>query len=172
MIVGPANCGKTFLLDPLNELFSMFTNPASTSYAWLGAENAEMIFLNDFQYSVDILSWKNMLLLLEGQTIHFAAPKSSYAKNILFKRDTPIFATSKEPIRYPGWYNTTDERENEMIDIRWKFFRFYSQIAERDLKVVPRCKRCFSELLLLGMDISSIEPLIHAAFSILVKFCC
>ena len=153
MIVGPANCGKTFLLDPLNELFSTFTNPATTSYAWLGAENADIIFLNDFRYSADILSWKDMLLLLEGQAIHFAAPKSTYAKDILFNRDTPIFATSKEPIRYPGRYNTTDERENEMMDIRWKFFRFYSQIAERDVKVIPICKRCFSELVLLGMDV-------------------
>ncbi|CAB4040019.1 Hypothetical predicted protein, partial [Paramuricea clavata] len=29
MIVGPVNCGKTFLLNPLNQLFQTFTNPAT-----------------------------------------------------------------------------------------------------------------------------------------------
>ena len=42
MIVGPADCGKTFILNPLNELFQTFTNPATTSYAWVGSENAEV----------------------------------------------------------------------------------------------------------------------------------
>ena len=56
LITGPANCGKTFLLDPLNVVFDTFTNPANTSYAWIGAENAEIIFLNDFRYSNEILA--------------------------------------------------------------------------------------------------------------------
>ena len=51
MIVGPANCGKTFLLDPLNIIYDTFTNPANSSYAWLGAETKEVIFLNDFRYT-------------------------------------------------------------------------------------------------------------------------
>ena len=33
MIVGVANCGKTFLLDPLNVIYETFSNPASTSFA-------------------------------------------------------------------------------------------------------------------------------------------
>ena len=152
MIVGPANCGKTFMLDPLNDMFRVFTNPASTSYAWLGAENVDVIFLNDFRYSQEILAWQDMLLLLEGQTIHFAAPKSTYAKDIMFDRDTPIFATGKEQIRYPGRYNSTDERENEMMDCRWRYFNFHWQIEERDVRVIPKCKRCFAELLMLGSD--------------------
>ena len=46
MIVGVANCGKTFLLNPLNEIFNTFSNPASTSFAWVGAEKAECTLLN------------------------------------------------------------------------------------------------------------------------------
>ncbi|KAK2561757.1 52 kDa repressor of the inhibitor of the protein kinase [Acropora cervicornis] len=41
MLTGPANCGKTFLLNPLNSIFQTFTNPATTSFAWIGAEEAE-----------------------------------------------------------------------------------------------------------------------------------
>ena len=36
MILGAANCGKTFLLNPLNAIYNCFTNPATTSFAWVG----------------------------------------------------------------------------------------------------------------------------------------
>ncbi len=114
---------------------------------------ADVIFLNDFRYSVEILAWKDMLLLLEGQTIHFAAPKLMYLKDILFDRDTPIFATGKDPIRFISRYNATDNIENEMMDARWKYFFFNCQIAEKDAKTVPKCKRCFAELIMLGADV-------------------
>ena len=47
---GPANCGKTFLLNLLNTAFKTFTNLATTTFAWLGAETAEVIFINDFRW--------------------------------------------------------------------------------------------------------------------------
>ena len=34
MIVGESNCGKTFLLEPLNEVFKTFNIPASSMF-WL-----------------------------------------------------------------------------------------------------------------------------------------
>ena len=38
MLTGPANCGKTSLLNPLNSILQTFTNPATTSFSWMGAE--------------------------------------------------------------------------------------------------------------------------------------
>ena len=49
MLTGPENCGKTFLLNLLNKVFNTFTNPASTSFAWVGAEKAEVVFLNQIR---------------------------------------------------------------------------------------------------------------------------
>ena len=63
MLTGPANCGKTFLLKPLNKVYHAFANPASTSFACVGAENAEIIFLNDFRWSPQIIAWHDLLLL-------------------------------------------------------------------------------------------------------------
>ena len=37
MIVGPANCGKTFILQPLCVMYKCFVNPASTTFASVGA---------------------------------------------------------------------------------------------------------------------------------------
>ena len=39
MIVGPANCGKSFLLNPLIAVYHTFCNPASGSFTWIGVEN-------------------------------------------------------------------------------------------------------------------------------------
>ena len=77
MLTGPANCGKTFLINPL-------TNPASTSFAWVGAEKAEVVFLNDFRWSPQIIAWHDLLLMLEGQLVHLPAPKCHFANDIVF----------------------------------------------------------------------------------------
>ena len=100
MLTGPANCGKTFLLNPLNNIFQTFTNPASTSFAWVGAEKAEIIFLNDFRWSKQIIPWHDLLLMLEGQVVHLPAPKSHFAHDAVFNKDTPIFCTTKHPLVY------------------------------------------------------------------------
>ena len=49
MIVGPANTAKTFLLNPLLSMFHAFANPATGTYAWIGAHDAEIIVLNEFR---------------------------------------------------------------------------------------------------------------------------
>ena len=51
MTVGPANCGKTFILNPSCSIYNTFSNPACSPFAWVGAEQAECIFLNDFRGS-------------------------------------------------------------------------------------------------------------------------
>jgi hypothetical protein len=54
LITGPANCGKSFLINPLSQIYRCFVNPATTSYAWLGAEDAEVILLNDFRWTPQV----------------------------------------------------------------------------------------------------------------------
>ena len=66
LITGPPNCAKTFLLRPLCEVFRTFSNPAVNKYCWVGAEESEVIFLNDFRWSREMITWQALLLLLEG----------------------------------------------------------------------------------------------------------
>ena len=152
LIIGPANCGKTFILEPLSKIFSTFSNPATTSYAWIGVEHAEIILMNDFRWSNELIVWKDLLLLFEGQTVHFPAPKSQYLKDICLENDTPVFATSKGEIEYIGKYNSRDERETEMMQARWRIFHFTNQIPKEEQKEIVPCTRCFSELVLLGIE--------------------
>ena len=147
MIVGAANCGKTFLLNPLNVIYNTFSNPACTSFAWVGAEKAEVLFLNDFRWSSSVIQWHYFLLLLEDQLVHLPAPKSHYAKDIVFNGDTPIFATGKNPIVFVK-NGLLDEKETEMMNVRWKIFHFHAQIAREKQKELPACGKCFATLIL------------------------
>lgn len=147
MLTGPANCGKTFLLNPLNKIFKSFTNPASTSFAWVGAENAEVVFLNDFRWSPQIIAWHDLLLMLEGQLVHLPAPKSHFAHDIVFDKDTPIFSTSKHQLIFVKG-GIVDERETEMMAVRWKIFNFNRQISQEEQRELAPCAACFARLIL------------------------
>ena len=73
-IYGPANCGKTFILSPLKQIYHVFCNPATGSFAWLGVEEAEIILLNDFRWSASVIAWGDLLQALEGDIVHLPAP--------------------------------------------------------------------------------------------------
>lgn len=129
ILVSPANCGKTFLLNPLNKIFRTFTNPASGSFAWIGAENAECIFLNDFRWSEKLIPWHDLLLMLQGQVVHLPAPKTHFARDISFTGDTLIFATSKHQLIYVK-HGAVDVCETEMMSVRWRMFSLNCQIPQ------------------------------------------
>ena len=149
-IAGPADCAKTFILAPLVKIFNTFSNPSDNKYSWLGVEDAEAIFLNDFRWSPESIAWKELLLLLEGQTVHLPTPKNMYARDICISRDTPIFAIGKAEIKYIGKFNTTDDIENEMMSVRWKLFKFQHRIPKSEQKKVPCCPKCFAKLVLMA----------------------
>ena len=64
LLTGPANCGKTFLLKPLTVIYRSFSNPATNTFAWVGVDKAEVMFLNDFRWSREMIPWHDLLLLL------------------------------------------------------------------------------------------------------------
>ena len=146
MICGPANSAKTFILNPLTSVYNTFCNPACSSFAWVGAEDAECIFLNDFRWSQTIIQWHDFLLMLEGQMVHLPAPKTHYAKDIVFDKDTPIFCTGKQPIIYIK-SGVIDQRETDMMSVRWKIFHFNVRIDEQNQKEIPKCAKCFARFI-------------------------
>ena len=147
LIKGPANTGKTFLLNPLNVVYRSFSNPATSTFAWVGAEKAEVIFLIDFRWNPQIIQWHDLLLMLEGQPVHLPAPKSYISKDLEFTRHTPIFCTTKHDLVYVKG-GAIDERETEMMAVRWHSFQFQRQIREAEQLSIPSCARCFAEFIL------------------------
>ena len=106
--------------------------------------------MNDFRWDKDLIAWKDLLLLLEGEPTRLPAPKNFRLKDILIDSDVPIFATSGEKVEFRGPYNTLSKMENTMMDNRWKYIQFRYVIPEEQQKAIEPCGQCFSRLDLLG----------------------
>ena len=61
MITFPSNCGKNLMLKPLEIICNAFINPANDKHAWVGADNEEMIILEGFRWSSELICWKDVL---------------------------------------------------------------------------------------------------------------
>ena len=151
LITGPRDCGKTFLLNPLNKIFNTFANPSSASYAFVGIHDKEVAFLNDLRWNPTMLPWQDFLNLLEGQSVHLPTPKTHYSEDICVSADIPIFATSINAITFIGQSNNI-AGENDMMETRWKRFSLSRSISKDSQKDMPACPRCFAELISLSMD--------------------
>ena len=57
IIVDPTNFVKTFLLRPLETIFKTLSNPANDKCGWVGGDKAEMMFLNIFRWSSELIKW-------------------------------------------------------------------------------------------------------------------
>ena len=155
LLISPTNCRKSFLLNPLELIYKTFINPTTAKYAWTGLDECEVAYLNDFRWSPELIDWSDLLLLLEGQTVHFPRPKNVFATDLCIPRENtiPIFATSKGPIEFYGKYNSRDEHENDMMSSRWNTFKFSVQIPLSECKDMPACTHCFSKLVMAGSDV-------------------
>jgi hypothetical protein len=146
-IHGPANCGKTFLISPLKSIYECFVNPASGSFAWVGIEEAEVVLLNDLRWKPSLIPWCEFLQVLEGDTVHFPAPKNFVRKDIVLEKDTPFFATSDAPLALVMG-GSVDRVNTEMMDVRWRMFKLHRQIPRDEQKHIKPCGSCFAKLIL------------------------
>ena len=114
-IHGPANSGKTFILKPLKVIYHTFCNPATGTFAWLGVEQAEIIFLNDFRWTKSIIAWADLLQALEGDTVHLPTPKNFCKRDIELSKDVhSIFRNSGCSSRsYKRWLSRSREYRND-----------------------------------------------------------
>ena len=80
-----------------------------------------------------------------GAEVRLSVPKNHCPEDIRFTRDTPIFATSIRTIRkYTA--GVVNEMETQMMDSRWKVFKFTVQLQESDIIELEPCTHCFAKL--------------------------
>lgn len=146
-VYGPANSGKTFILSPLKKIYQAFCNLATGSFAWVGAEDAEIIFLNDFQWNPAIIAWADFLQALVGDAMHLPAPKTFFKQDVELSKDTPFFATSDAPlVLIKG--TSIDHANTQMMDVRWRMFHFWRQIPQSEQQNLIPCGQCFTKFIL------------------------
>ena len=163
IITGESNCGKTFLLEPLNKIFeNVMNSPASSVFGWLGVDTAQVIYLNDFRWvnpvsnKQGLITWDAFLRLLEGNNCALPAPMNSHSKHLNLSRDNdvPILCTSRDIIRY--YEQRFDEpqsnrhaSENRMMIERWhEPIQLTHQFSEDEKAVVEPCGWCFCRFIM------------------------
>ena len=148
MICGESNCAKSFVLMPLREIYNAFLCPSSNKFNWVGANQKDVVLLNDLNYNEeDVMKWMPFLNLLEGVPIHISVPKNHFAEDILWKELTPIFAICLAPIvKVDG--NTINRQQTKMMDNRWKCYFFKHVFQQEDIVEYPECGKCFANLIL------------------------
>ena len=151
---GESNCGKSFLFEPLALIYECFTTPAAGKFAWTGLDSSEVVFLNDFRWHRDSISWQELLNLLAGAPCKLSRLKNLYATDLYIPRTNtlPFFATGPKPIEYVGSYGVTDKRESDMMDSRWRVFEFTYKVPRNQILLLDPCGRCFVEFAMLGSD--------------------
>ena len=149
LIVGPSNTAKSFLLEPLTEVFEerCFTSPANTRFSWCGIENADVALLQDFRYSPELIDWATLLRLLEGTTVKLPLPRNYFKNDLVLPSSNKIsiFATSKDEILPPY---LDDELELEMMRNRWKTYKLSYRFSEEESIECQPCGPCFSKFFL------------------------
>ena len=78
-LMGPGNTAKTFLLKPLMKVYpETFSNPAASTFCWMGAEEASVIILNHYRWNIKTkggnIEWGSFLNLLEGLIAIYLLP--------------------------------------------------------------------------------------------------
>ena len=140
----PANCAKTFLFKPLQPMFKGFSNPSNDKYAWIGAKEAEIIFL---MISGGQVKWLPrgvffFFFLLEEQTVHLSSQKDNHGSDITISSDVPSFAAGKSEILFRGRVNSGDFMEHNMTAAWWVLFAFFHQISVEKQKEIHPCHKC------------------------------
>ena len=71
----------------------------------------QLIILQDFRWSSELICWKDLLLLLEGEPVKLPSLKNQFATDVCIETDITIFATSKAKIAFVGKHNMEDNRK-------------------------------------------------------------
>ena len=71
----------------------------------------------------------------------------SFIGYILFRNDTPIFATSSSYLQFVK-HGIICDTEKEIMKLVWKVVKFHHRISESQQSSISLCGRCFAQLLL------------------------
>ena len=117
----------------------------------MGADEAEIIYLNDFKWSPTVIAWVDLLQALEGDMVHLPAPKNFCRRDLELSADTPFFATSDASLVLIKGGNI-DHINTVMMNVCWKLFHFSRPIPQASQIKMEPCGHCFANFILDNKD--------------------
>ena len=151
-LLGNTDCGKSFLFKGLEELFATYTRPDGGGYQLEDLLDAEVVFLNDFEYdtaSKEWMPWSYFKTFLEGAKVKVGVPKTR-GGNQVFKGTAPVFMTAPQEVTLKKGGQEVFSETNQMRR-RILYFTLHWQIPEDKREEVLRvCAHCSARLYLEG----------------------
>ena len=139
----------------------------TSTFAWVAAEQAELLFLNDIGWSPQVIHLNDLLLLLESEPVHLQTPKTHYAQDTGATQQY----LQQVPLDYSLLGMVSCDTETEMMKVRWKSFKFHHRISERQEKSISPCGRCFTQLVLQEWQTFRKKIIMKFVFVCFVLFC-
>ncbi len=141
LIYGATTSAKSWILDPLRDIFRChLTPPHKSGFPLQDLPSKEVILWQDFRVMEEVIPWANVLLLFEGTEVTIRRPRTEFLGDQDFKVCQPVFITSGAPLYHP------DPQEMAMMERRFKFFRFAKTLPASQVRKVPPCGHCFASL--------------------------
>ena len=156
-LMGPTTCAKSWLIKPLSEIYRAYRIPDDGSHKLEAILDCEIIYLNEFEWSPEWLSWAYMKSLFEGDVVNIAVPKIR-GTNVDFKSDAPIIGTCASPIQLfmrQGRNAVLNRYETDQMNSRVTYLHFTHSLLQGDESTAIECKvcqRCAARLYLEGQS--------------------
>jgi hypothetical protein len=141
---GTTTSGKSWILDPLRVIYHChFTPPRNSGFPLQHLPDKEVILWQDFRVDEGVLSWNGLLLLFEGTEITIRRPRNEFPQGDLdYKVCQPAFITSS------GRPSHFDPFDHEMMNRRFRFFKFGETLPVKRVRKLEPCAACFASLFL------------------------
>lgn len=141
-LLGNTDCGKTFLLKGLREVYNCYERPDGGTYQLENLPGTKVVFLNDFEYdaaSKDWMPWSYFENFLDGGHTKVARAKNR-GGNTVFKGTAPEFLTAPAEVKLLRRGQEV-HAETKQMRKRIDYLSLHVQIPEEAVQeVMHHCK--------------------------------
>jgi len=143
------NEGKSFLFRPLPLVYgeeNVFVTPPKSAFPLLGLEKARLVWLDDWRFNEDLISWALQLLWFEGASFIIGRPQNLYAGHLRYTKDDPVFLTTLQA----DLHSLKGKLKQGDVDMMLKRLNVYDFKVKVHIPshVAKGCRVCFAKFLI------------------------
>ena len=153
------NEGKSFLSRPLPLVYgeeNVFVTPPKSAFPLLGLEKARLVWLDDWRFNEDLISWALQLLWFEGASFIIGRPQNLYAGHLRYTKDDPVFLTTLQA----DLHSLKGKLKQGDVDMMLKRLKVYDFKVKVDIPshVAKGCRVCFAKFLIEEAGVQTERP--------------
>ena len=158
--VGDRGCGKSTLVEPLEQIFSCFSKPEKGStFPLSGVLDKDIILWQDYLHDEPTISFTDLLALFVGESVGVRL----VAKNQPYRNQAPTVYTGMTPMRCGFRDRSLAEKLDAAMDDRFTLFSFRRPLPLSSRKPDwPQCPSCAAKFYLTRHDEPMASMSVHA----------